>query len=340
MGRGGFSGGGGGGRSSGGGGGRSSGGRSGGSSRGGYGGGSHGGFGGGPSYGGFGRPPRTHVFWSPWPRTRPVFVGGRPSYGRGGCGCSGAVFGGIILMVIILALFSYTDDNRSVTRSTIKREPLPRGLVVETDYYTDELGWINSRTRLTAGMKNFYQKTGVQPYLYITDTVQDTHYPTNQDLDTFANAQYDELFRDEAHVLIVFFEHEQGNYHTWYVCGTQAKTVLDDEAMDILLDYIDRYYYGDMDDADYFSRAFDDAGRRIMTVTTSPGVYAGLVLGLLAIIVIAFIWWNRAKKQKNTEAEQTERMFNKPLETFGDDEAARRAQKYNTNDNTKGGKDT
>ena len=65
-----------------------------------------------------------------------------------------------------------------ITRSTVKREPLDKAYVNETGYYTDELGWIRSSSTLEKGMKDFYQETGVQPYLYITDTVNGTTSPT------------------------------------------------------------------------------------------------------------------------------------------------------------------
>lgn len=225
----------------------------------------------------------------------------------------------IMALVIILAAIP-SSASGSVTRSTVKREPLPRGSVVETGYYTDELGWIGNKTTLTAGMKNFYDKTGVQPHLYITDTINGTHNPSDIDLDNFAYDAYDSLFSDEAHLLLIFFEYDN-RYRTWYLCGSQAKAVLDDEAVDILLDYIDKYYYYDnLSDEEYFSRAFDEAGKRIMSVTVSPWVYVGIVAVVLAIIVIAFVWWSKAKKQKNLEAERTERILNTPLETFGDKE--------------------
>lgn len=51
-------------------------------------------------------------------------------------------------------------------------------------------------------MKHFYDKTGVQPYVYITDTVNGSQYPSSSDLQNYANDLYDELFTDEAHILL------------------------------------------------------------------------------------------------------------------------------------------
>lgn len=338
-------GGGGGGRSFGGGGGRSFGGRSGGGgiSRGG---GSRSGagmgrgptlpprrppagphMGGGFGFGGF-RPPRSPVMG---PRHAPMRRGGT------GCGCFSGITSVVVLLVLFVLLISLLSSNASpsgtfdVTRSSVARQPLPAGSVVETAYYTDELGWIDNPTKLTSGMRNFYQKTGVQPHLLITDTIAGTHTPAEAQVEQYAMDTYDALFQDEAHLLLIFFEYE-GNYHTWYMAGSQAKAVLDQEAMDILLDYVDRYYYSDMADDEMFSKAFNDAGDRIMTVTRSPWIAVLLIAGIIIIAVILFIWWGRAKKQRNLEAEQMKDILDTPLETFGTDEAAELAKKYEKSD--------
>ncbi|MCL2350987.1 MAG: hypothetical protein FWC55_00490 [Firmicutes bacterium] len=338
---GGFSGGGGGfsgggGRSFGGGGGRSFGGRSGGggASRGGFTGGgfsSGGGFRGGSPGGGLppgGRPPMGGG---------PMFPGGggfrRGFYGGGGGGCGGVgctviFIAAIVLIFVAVLLFSFSggvsvgssSGGSEVTSSTIKREPLPKGAVTETGWYTDELNWIQNPVTLEAGMKNFYAKTGVQPYLYITDTVNGNTDPTSanwkSDMEAFANQEYDLLFRDEAHLLVIFWENND-NYATGYLAGTQAKAVIDDEAANILLDYIDRYYYGSMTEDEFFSKSFDDAAVRIMTVTRSPWIPVLLVLIVLVILVLLFVWWNRRKKQKNLEAEQTQKILETPIEELG-----------------------
>ncbi len=349
MARGGFGGGGGGGGRSFGGGGRSFGGGFGGGgfNRGGGGGFNRGGGGfGGPRGGGFRPPPPHHHGGGHWhgPNLGGFFMGyglgrmsgrgggGNPAPGPGGnrgCGCLVPIIV-ILVVVILLSVFAdFGDTSGGVTASTIRREALPAGSVVETGWYTDELGWIRNGTELTAGMRNFYQKTGVQPYLYLTDTIGGSHNPTDAQVEQFAYATYDALFTDEAHLLVIFFEYDSdSNYRRWCLAGDLAKTVIDNEARDILFNYIDRYYYGNLTDEQMFSQAFNDAGERIMTVTASPWITPLIVIGVLAIIIVAFVFWRSHKKQKNIEAEQTQRILETPLETFGDDEAAERAKKY------------
>lgn len=139
-------------------------------------------------------------------------------------------------------------------------------------------------------------------------------------MDIYANELYDELFKDEGHILLLFYEHNSdSNYMTWYVCGAMAKTVMDQEACDILLDYVDHYYFSDLSEDEMFSTAFEKAGDRIMTVTKSPLPMIIVAIIVLVIVVTAFHWWKRAKAQKNAEAVQTERILNADIGQISED---------------------
>ena len=289
---------------------------------------------------GFGGYYRPRPVYRPRPMFRPHFhprIGGwgyMPRRRYGGCGCFSMVAAVVAVLFITVVFSSLTYVNwgvastgstyagvsqTQIVRSTQKRTPLPRGSARETGYYTDRLGWISNSTRLTAGMKNFYNKTGVQPYLYITDTVNGTNYPTDRDAEIFMNDLYDSLFDDEAHLLLLFFEYNEVTYR-WILTGTQASAVIDAEARDILFSYIDRYYFDkNLTDEEYFSKAFNDAGNRIMSVTRSPWIIVWVVIGAVVIIVVLFLWWKRKQDERAREAEETERILNTPLETFGND---------------------
>ena len=256
--------------------------------------------------------------------------GGSSSSGTG-WGCSTMIIILMILIIIVVFIILGTSaifSGGDITKSTLERIALPAGAVNETGYYTDELGWISNETKLLIGMKYFHKKTGVQPYLYIVDNINGSHHPTESEFDAFANQLYDELFTDEAHILLVFFEYNNA-YMDRYVCGTQAKTVIDAEAADILLDYVDRYYYDDsLTDEEFFSKAFSDAADRIMTVTRSPWISVMSVFALLALAVVLFTWWNMAKRQRELEARRMEEILKTPLEKFDDLEAEKLAKKY------------
>lgn len=250
--------------------------------------------------------------------------------GGGNSRVAGCLFAVVIFLAVILIVTALGKPPQSsdITASTIQREPLPAGSVVETAYYTDEVGWIGNETRLLLGMKNFYHATGVQPYLYITDNVNGAQISDVSELEAYAQELYPKLFTDEAHLLLIFYEFN-GEYADYYLCGSQAKTVIDREAGDILLDYIDRYYYdNDMTDEEFFSVVFDKTATRIMTVEESPWPAAWMALAAAAIILILFLFWRERIKQKNRKAAQDAKILETPLERFGDPEVDELEKKY------------
>ena len=326
MGRSGRGGGGGGFRSGGfSGGSRSSGGFS-GRSRSGFSGGSHRSSGGGWGY----RPRRS---------TGPIFIntghigsgGPRRSSGSGRGGFT-SILTIIIFLIIVVMMFQTvggcsTSGSSSITKSTVEREALPVGSVVETGYYTDELGWITNSSKLTEGMEEFYKETGVQPYLYLLDSIDGDRNLTTQELSDYSAKLYESLFEDEAHFLLVF--HEYGdNYSCGYTVGSQAKAIMDDEAISILADYLDQYYYSDLDDEEFFSTVFAKTGSRIMSVTRSPLPIILIVVGVVVVLFLLFYWWKAAKAQKNKEDESLKEILNTPLEKFGDSDLEDLEEKY------------
>ncbi|MGB4439204.1 MAG: hypothetical protein WBJ13_08295 [Sedimentibacter sp.] len=69
-----------------------------------------------------------------------------------------------------------------------------------------------------------------------------------------------------------------------------------------------------------------------MTVTKSPWIIVWFTIGAVVLVVILFVWWKKAKEQKNLEAEQTKKILETPLDEFGDTEAEELAKKYNNID--------
>lgn len=263
----------------------------------------------------------------------PPFIGGyglgrgfgrrRGRYNRGGCsGCGGGCFSSILVIFLVLFAFNFIwgiipgNNNTAVQTvqipaSTIERKPIDAGLVNKTEYYKDNLGWIKDPKRLEKGLAYFYDKTNVQPFVYITDNINGDSNPDPTEIDEFALELYDELFTDEAHLLLVHFENYQQyqyefSYHTVY--GSQAKVLMDDEAETILFDYLDYHYHRDpnqVTEEDYFSEAFKDTADRIMTVTRSPWIPVFLVVGVAVVLLTLFNWWRTALSKEKTMPDQT-----------------------------------
>lgn len=313
---------GGGGSASGGGGGRIGGG-------GGFGGGFGGGWGGG--FGGS-RPSSSRPGSSGYRPThyptyvRPVYFGGGGGGGNnynnsGGGGGAGCLSGSVAMVLVVFLLLAFTmilfssmgspTSSSDVTASTVNREPLPAGSVDLTGYYEDSTGLIRRSSVLQSGMKYFYEKTGVQPYLYITKDIDGDTFPANDVLEEYAQALYSQLFTDSAHFLVVVYDPDGSGFGYYYIPGNTAKTVLDAEALEIFEGYV----YQDSPDylsgsaEGYFSEVFEHTADRIMQVTRSPMFYIGIALAVLAILALLYYWWKKAKEQKNKEAEHMQHVL-------------------------------
>ena len=244
-----------------------------------------------------------------------------------------------LFVIIVVAVLISIPKPTKITASTVNREPLPAGSVQETEYYTDTLFWMGDDSALLNGMKDYYKQTGIQPYLYITDEVDGSRDPSAQQMEEFSNALYDELFEDEAHLLLVF-QDADGHYTDWVITGSQAKQVADNEAVDILLDYVDRYYYDtSLSESELFGKAFSDAADRMMSKTVSPMVYVAGACVVIVVIVAGVYVFRKKQEQKKREDEQMERILNMDLqagETGPSPEVQDLEAKYKTTTTTGG----
>jgi uncharacterized membrane protein len=291
--------------------------------------------GGSPSGGRAGRPSPGRSYGSPF-----IFFGGRQSYGgrygsggNRGRGSFRAVVIAIILVIVFAAVFfSIVSSESSVTASTYQREPLATGIALETEYLKDDAHWIGSVSTVERSMRYFYGKTGVMPYLWIAESIDGDFFVSDDEARAALETLYDEEINDEGHIVILFLEPSSSNYDIYYVAGSAASTVLDQEARDILMDYFDRYYYSNYDESEYFSKVFIKAADRIMTKTMPISLILIFVAaGLIALIcvfafIIAMVKKGNERKRLNAE------ILNTPID--GDDafdiedDADKAAKKY------------
>ena len=305
--------------------------------------------GGGPSFGGgmnYGNDSGSTIF-------APVVIGSgnsgpssAPEYSEpGGCGHFGrGCFTAIIIFFVIMLIFSifmvmsgandeYTTaqgDTSSVPASTVERVALPSGSVNETSYYQDLDGdWIHNQSTLVSGMKTFYEMTGVQPYLLVLKNNTSSDVAA---LSQFAEQAYAELFTDDAHFLLVFcYQEGTDMYYCGYAVGVQARTVLDDEAMQIFQAYLAKNWANWVDEDTFFGVTYAETAERIMAVTPTPiqqAVPAIVVLAIVVIAIVAYLLYKRKKDAEKDEMEHTEKVLSQPLETFKNQEVQDLTEKY------------
>lgn len=281
-------------------GGRSFGGRSGG----GFGsGGMHGGpgFGGpGPGGPGFGGPgPGGPRFGGPYGRWGgPFFPGGGFGWrrrGYGGCGC----FSFIALFIIIIFLVSFFPDNSGTSEVTVSRTERTAltGTSTYGQWYLDEVNFIDHDTDLTDGLKYFYSKTGIQPYVMLLDYNpvfwENGNWNESAAEDYLAQV-YADTFSDNGHLIFAYFSCENdsedmdGTFYFYY--GSAAYSIMDDEAETIFWSYFDMNY-NDLDQniGEFIGNTFHETADNIMHITTNDENSLMKFTAVFAIICVAAI---------------------------------------------------
>ena len=254
-------------------------------------------------------------------------------------GCGGILF--VYLCIFLTALgmaFAIKGPDLNlgplnyfmIERSTTNREPLPESKCDPIDeWYQDDWGdWIDEKGEekaLINGLQHFYDVTGVQPYLWITG-VDGKNYKSEGSLEDLGEERYKEMFGDdEGHVLVIFREYP--NASSEYICtvtpGYDAEVqIMDDEAREILLDFIDYYYTSnDLNEGEFFAKAFEKAGDRMMIKQLSfrqiTTIIAVAIVAVIGIVIVASIIKKRKvavaqqkAKQAQAEADKVQTEFN------------------------------
>lgn len=240
------------------------------------------------------------------------------SYYGGVCSprVGGSVTGFIFILAILVFAFMWiTLSSGRIQKSTHERTKLAASdCNTISEWYTDDLGWIHDTDTLNRGLKDFYDKTGVQPYLYITDNIDGSKKPADVEFERKLKLMYEQLFTDEGHVIVCFLESSPSDYATYYWAGSKAKQVLDYEGGEILLDYLDYYYTSDdLSDEEFFAKAFTKSADRMMTVQKTTKqlsiVFAIVAMTVGGIIGTSFYFFKK-KKEARLQAEADAKILN------------------------------
>ena len=267
----------------------------------------------------------------------------RVGYSGGGCA---SVIGYFVVIVIALAILSSVGKlgfGGSSDSSDVKlnKDKYTGEVYSARGYYEDHSSgekWIDSsnENKLISGMKSFYQKTGVFPFLYITDSVPGGNNEAN--IQAYEDKLYTELFSDrsgdvvEGNLLILFISDKEDYY---LVGGLNIGDVIDASATKVITNKINaRWSNGDL--AYIFGDGLDAAGRSIMAKSNGRviAIVALIVAGVVGLVFIIFKWWKARVAQKNKEQEDLERILSKPLDSFGNQEMVDLQKKYEQQKNS------
>lgn len=233
-----------------------------------------------------------------------------------------------ILASILMNFLGYTpaSTDENIPNNTTKREPL-QGIVMETDWYEDELGWIHDGDLLIDGLGYFYSDTGIQPYIVLMESSdefwQDSFH--SQAAYEYLEELYDQKFSDESHLIFAYFSslddsEEEVNGEFLYLSGSEADKIMDEEALTIFWANFEKNYYDtSLSIEEMIANTFETTARSIMNMPmTGWDVIKVMIVIGGAYLIIRFLY--RKLKAKNQKKEEnTEMLLNQPLKTFGID---------------------
>ncbi len=255
-------------------------------------------------------------------------------YGGGshyyGSGSFGSIVGAIIVIILVVIIFSsgIFSNSSNVPKNNTERTALS-GVVSKTDWYEDNIGWVSSKNTLISGLEDFYKKTGVQPYVLFVPYSEQYWNGNNINVtkaDEYLEKVYKEKFKDEGHFIFAYFQcrndsksEMDGEFR--YLSGYSADTIMDNEAISILWGYFQKNYYNtSLSLEKMISNTFSETAKSIMSKPTNGWDFLViLIVVIVIVIVIIFIYKmikNKHKREKEKQ-EYTEKILEKPLETFG-----------------------
>lgn len=238
----------------------------------------------------------------------------------------------LVVVGLIFLVLGFIFMANSCTPAMEPREPIPAGNVNKTAYYADEDGdWIHNPARLEKGLEYFYEKTGIQPYIYILPNGATTSQQVCTDM---AQELYPQLFDDAGHLLLVFCDDNNGGYVAGWYAGGAALSFLDSGAISALANNLAQAYtYADSDEevfSDAFAHTADDlmGGGSTQSAARLVGIVF-LILGSAFLIIVIVMNVQASKKAKEEmNAKRVEQILNTPLETFGDQDINDLEKKY------------
>ena len=213
-----------------------------------------------------------------------------------------------------------TSDS-GVPLSVKKRTPLAEGSVVESGYYTDDLNWLGQgNSTVLRSMRYFYKRTGVQPYLYLTNNLGLTGtVPSEEAIRAAAADMYRTLFKDEGHLLLFVYRNDLYSSDMLSCCevGPAASRVMDEEAVSILLAYLETAY-SDPDRTEgredrMFAQVFRNTANNIMPEKDRTGWIVLLVILLAVFLLIIAVDFSRTRRTMREEEEQEFKALNEEI---------------------------
>ena len=266
----------------------------------------------------FNRGPSMHHYHHTPPPPRRGYYGYRRNvYTSSSSGLGTLIACLIVFAVVIFSFFMIASDDSDVT-STINREKIENPIPYDNNCIKDELGYVENTSKLSKNLKNFYNKTGIQPYIYLKS--YDETLTSDSQKDNYAQNWYEQNIDNEDTFLFVYYEDQDPNEigYMAYVNGKQITSVMDSEAVNIFWNYIDRYWTDDsLSTVEVFTKTFNSTANTIMEKSTTSNDIIKIICIIVGIIIVigGIIYILRMKFKRDKEkAKETVEILKTPLD--------------------------
>lgn len=266
----------------------------------------------------FNRGPSMHHYHHTPPPPRRGYYGYRRNvYTSSSSGLGTLIACLIVFAVVIFSFFMIASDDSDVT-STINREKIENPIPYDNNCIKDELGYIENQGKLSKNLKNFYNKTGIQPYIYLKS--YDEILTSDSQKDNYAQNWYEQNIDNEDTFLFIYYEDQNPNEigYMAYVNGKQVTSVMDSEAVNIFWNYIDRYWTDDsLSTVEVFTKTFNSTANTIMEKSTTSNDIIKIIYIIVGIVIVigGIIYILRMKFKRDKEkAKETVEILKTPLD--------------------------
>lgn len=262
-------------------------------------------------------PSMHHYHHTPPPPRRGYYGYRRNVYTSSSSGLGTLIACLIAFAVVIFSFFMIASDDSDVT-STINREKIENPIPYDNNCIKDELGYVENTSKLSKNLKNFYNKTGIQPYIYLKS--YDETLTSDSQKDNYAQNWYEQNIDNEDTFLFVYYEDQDPNEigYMAYVNGKQVTSVMDSEAVNIFWNYIDRYWTDDsLSTVEVFTKTFNSTANTIMEKSTTSNDIIKIICIIVGIIIVigGIIYILRMKFKRDKEkAKETVEILKTPLD--------------------------
>lgn len=262
-------------------------------------------------------PSMHHYHHTPPPPRRGYYGYRRNVYTSSSSGLGTLIACLIVFAVVIFSFFMIASDDSDVT-STINREKIENPIPYDNNCIKDELGYVENTSKLSKNLKNFYNKTGIQPYIYLKS--YDETLTSDSQKDNYAQNWYEQNIDNEDTYLFVYYEDQDPNEigYMAYVNGKQVTSVMDSEAVNIFWNYIDRYWTDNsLSTVEVFTKTFNSTANTIMEKSTTSNDIIKIICIIVGIVIVigGIIYILRMKFKRDKEkAKETVEILKTPLD--------------------------